>query len=94
MPSTSDKQRKFMAAAANNPKFAAEAGIPQSVASEFHNADQGALHMATGGKSNVGNWKSRKHKDLRIYDLMTGNDPRGKKGRIGKNERQRRQREL
>jgi hypothetical protein len=40
MPSTSEKQRKFMAAAANNPKFAKEAGIPQSVAKEFHAADR------------------------------------------------------
>jgi hypothetical protein len=29
-----------MAAAANNPKFAREAGIPQSVAREFHAADR------------------------------------------------------
>jgi hypothetical protein len=29
-----------MAAAANNPKFAKEAGIPQSVAKEFHGADK------------------------------------------------------
>lgn len=40
MPSTSDKQRRFMAAAANNPKFAKKAGIKQSVAKEFHSADR------------------------------------------------------
>ena len=40
MPSTSAKQRKFMAAAANNPKFAKKAGIAQSVAKEFHAADK------------------------------------------------------
>lgn len=40
MPSVSDKQRKFMAAAANNPEFAKKAGIPQSVAEEFHAADK------------------------------------------------------
>lgn len=40
MPSKSKKQRKFMAAAAHNPKFAKEAGIPQSVAKEFHAADK------------------------------------------------------
>jgi hypothetical protein len=40
MPSTSKRQRKFMAAAANNPKFAAKAGIPTSVAKEFHSADK------------------------------------------------------
>jgi len=40
MPSTSDKQRRFMAAAANNPKFARKAGIKQSVAKDFHSADK------------------------------------------------------
>jgi len=40
MPSKSEKQKKFMNAAAHNAKFAAEAGIPQSVAKEFHEADK------------------------------------------------------
>ena len=40
MPSTSDKQRRFMAAAAHNPSFAKEAGIKQSVAKEFNSADK------------------------------------------------------
>lgn len=40
MPSKSAKQRKFMAAAANNPKFARKAGIPTKVAKEFHRADK------------------------------------------------------
>jgi hypothetical protein len=41
MPSKSTKQKKFMAAAAHNPEFAAKAGIPVKVAKEFHNADRG-----------------------------------------------------
>lgn len=41
MPSTSDKQRRFMAAAAHSPEFAKRAGIPQSVAKEFNQADKG-----------------------------------------------------
>lgn len=40
MPSTSEKQRRFMAAAVHNPEFAKEAGIPQSVAKEFNEADK------------------------------------------------------
>lgn len=40
MPSTSDKQEKFMRAAAHDPEFAKKAGIPQSVAKEFSDADQ------------------------------------------------------
>jgi hypothetical protein len=40
MPSKSAKQKRFMAAAANNPKFAKEAGIPQKVAKEYHKEDK------------------------------------------------------
>ncbi len=40
MPSKSKKQAKLMAAAAHNPKFAKKAGVPQSVAKEFNDADQ------------------------------------------------------
>ena len=46
MPSKSKKQKRFMAAAANNPDFAKRAGIPQSVAREYHEADKG---MYEGG---------------------------------------------
>jgi hypothetical protein len=41
MPSTSDKQRRFMAAAAHDADFAKRVGIPQSVAREFNQADKG-----------------------------------------------------
>jgi hypothetical protein len=48
MPSTSKKQRNFMAAAAHNPKFAKKVGIPVSVAKEFNAADKGKK-FGTGG---------------------------------------------
>jgi len=35
MPAKSKKQRKFMAAVANNPKFAKKVGVPQRVGEEF-----------------------------------------------------------
>ena len=41
MPSVSGKQHRFMAAVANNPKFAKKAGVPQSVGEEFVQADKG-----------------------------------------------------
>jgi hypothetical protein len=41
MPSTSKKQHNFMAALANDPKFAKKAGVPQSVGKEFMKADKG-----------------------------------------------------
>ena len=41
MPSTSLKQKNFMAAVANNPTFAKKAGVPQSVGEDFATADKG-----------------------------------------------------
>jgi hypothetical protein len=41
MPSTSKKQHGFMAAVANNPKFAKKVGVPKSVGAEFMKADKG-----------------------------------------------------
>lgn len=35
MPAKSQKQKRFMAAVANNPKFANKVGVPQSVGEEF-----------------------------------------------------------
>ena len=41
MPATSEKQKRFMDAAAHNPAFAQQAGIPVSVAKEFSDASKG-----------------------------------------------------
>ena len=41
MPSVSAKQKKFMDAAAHNPAFAKQAGVPVSVAKEFSGASKG-----------------------------------------------------
>ena len=41
MPSKSPKQARLMAAAAHNPQFAKKAGVPQQVAREYNQADQG-----------------------------------------------------
>jgi hypothetical protein len=41
MPAVSEKQKKFMDAAAHNPKFAKKAGIPTDVAQEFSVASKG-----------------------------------------------------
>lgn len=39
MPSKTPKQRRTMAAAAHDPKFARKLGIPTKVAKEFNRAD-------------------------------------------------------
>jgi hypothetical protein len=50
MPSTSGKQHRFMAAVANNPKFAKKAGVPQSVGEEFIKADKGRKFSDKGSE--------------------------------------------
>jgi hypothetical protein len=48
MPSVSKKQHGFMAAVANNPKFAKKAGVPRSVGEEFLTADKGKTFKEGG----------------------------------------------
>jgi hypothetical protein len=48
MPSVSKKQHNFMAAVANNPKFAKKAGVPSSVGKEFLTADKGKTFKEGG----------------------------------------------
>jgi hypothetical protein len=59
MPSTSKKQHGFMAAVANNPKFAKKVGVSKSVGEEFMKADKGRKFKEGGlketdAKSNPG----------------------------------------
>jgi hypothetical protein len=48
MPSVSKKQHNFMAAVANNPKFAKKAGVPSSIGKEFLTADKGKTFKEGG----------------------------------------------
>jgi hypothetical protein len=48
MPSVSKKQHGFMAAVANNPKFAKKVGVPSSVGKEFLTADKGKTFKKGG----------------------------------------------
>ena len=58
MPSTSAKQRNFMAAVAHNPAFAKKAGVPQSVGKDFNQADKGRKFSKGGDmkKMNMGGY--------------------------------------
>lgn len=42
MPSTSQKQHRFMEAVAHSPQFAKAAGVPQGVGKDFAKADDSA----------------------------------------------------
>ena len=50
MPSTSEKQARFMAAAAHNPEFAKKVGISQDVAKDFNKADTGSKLLSDANK--------------------------------------------
>jgi len=49
--STSEKQARFMAAAAHDPKFAKKAGIDSGVAKEFNKADTGTKQLSNAMKN-------------------------------------------
>lgn len=49
--SSSEKQARFMAAAAHDPKFAKKAGISQGVAKEFNKADTGTELLSKAAKN-------------------------------------------
>lgn len=51
MPSTTAKQARTMAAAAHDPAFAAKVEIPQTVATEFNQADKGTKLLAQAMKA-------------------------------------------
>jgi hypothetical protein len=48
VPSVSKKQHNFMAAVANNPKFAKKAGVSSAVGKEFLTADKGKTFKEGG----------------------------------------------
>ena len=48
MPSVSEKQKRFMDAAAHNPAFAKKVGVPTKVAKEFSAADKGRKFSGGG----------------------------------------------
>lgn len=54
MPSSSAKQHRFMAAVANNPKFAKRVGVSTSVGEDFMTADKGKKFREGGNVKNGG----------------------------------------
>lgn len=64
MPSVSKKQHNFMAAVANNPKFAKKAGVPQSVGEEFLTADKGKKFRQGGTMKASKTFKDMEKKEV------------------------------
>ena len=67
MPASSEKQKKFMDAAAHNPAFAKAAGVPQTVAKEFSEKSKGLKFGASA--------KTRP-------DLQKANNPKTRHGKM------------
>lgn len=63
MPATSEKQKKFMDAAAHNPAFAKAAGVPTKVAKDFSESSKG-LKFGKGSESRADLQKVNKPKTL------------------------------
>lgn len=59
MPAVSDKQKRFMDAAAHNPDFAKQAGVPQKVAKDFSESSKG-LKFGKGSSSRADLQKANK----------------------------------
>ena len=68
MPSKTKKQAKFMAAVANNPKFAKKAGVPQSVGKDFAKADKGKTFKEGGMPSYFESTKGKPGKAVKKYN--------------------------
>lgn len=67
MPSKSKKQHNLMAAVANNPKFAKQVGIPQSVGKDYVEADKGRK-FRSGGMAGCGTKKMAKGGSLEMVE--------------------------
>jgi hypothetical protein len=70
MPSSSAKQHRFMAAVANNPKFAKRVGVPTSVGEDFMKADKGKkfreggnVKMSKADLMKLGRQEMKEHKE-------------------------------
>ncbi len=77
MPSTSTKQRNFMAAVAHNPAFAKKTGVPQSVGKDFNQADKGRK-FSKGG--------DMKHEDVKMDKKMMQKAVNKHEGRLHKGQ--------
>jgi len=76
MPSVSKKQHNFMAAVANNPKFAKKVGVPSSVGKEFLTADKGKKFREGGEMKNTA--RMNKLEELGRVNAEKAYTPKGK----------------
>ena len=83
MPSVSGKQHRFFAAVANNPKFAKQAGVPQSVGEEFMKADKGRK-FGSGSRADIQSINKPKTEHGKSAILARGGDVKESKAMMKK----------
>ena len=83
MPSVSGKQHRFFAAVANNPKFAKQAGVPQSVGQDFMQADKGRK-FGSGSRADIQSINKPKTEHGKSAILAKGGDVKESKAMMKK----------
>jgi len=86
MPSKTKKQANFMAAVANNPKFAKKAGVPQSVGKDFAKADKGRTFKEGGMPGMRQDKRTMRNLDDEMYRIRnrTGSNTDAERRRINR----------
>lgn len=86
MPSKTKKQANFMAAVANNPKFAKKAGVPQSVGKDFAKADKGRTFKEGGMPGMMKDKRTMRNLDDEMYRIRnrTGSNTDAERRRINR----------
>ena len=85
MPSKTKKQANFMAAVANNPKFAKRAGVPQRVGRDFAKADKGKTFQEGGDVSIKSRLKSERN-EIEQEERVMNRRPKDAKERKDKRQ--------
>lgn len=65
MPATSEKQKRFMDAAAHNPEFAKKVGVPSKVAKEYSKASKGQTFKEGGAMKNLFGGKETRAEEMK-----------------------------
>jgi len=85
VPSKTKKQANFMAAVANNPKFAKKAGVPQSVGRDFAKADKGKTFQEGGDVDRKSKLKSLRN-EIEESERVADRRPKDARERMDKSE--------
>ena len=84
MPATSEKQKRFMDAAAHNPEFAKQAGVPVSVAKDFSESSKGIKFGGPKTRPDLQKVNERKTRQGKTELFSKGGDMKESKAMVKK----------